>query len=101
MICYILSGSAASGGAQGSEAFPSFYPCLCFKGSDISAGLGTCFQEYERAVIFQLGRLLSGGARGPRSSSSPYSCPFCSGVQTSGDIPAGLGTVELFSPLCF
>ena len=23
------------------------------------------FQEYERAVIFRLGRLLSGGARGP------------------------------------
>ncbi len=41
MSHYILSGSAASGGAQGSESFPSFYPCLCFKGSDISAGLGT------------------------------------------------------------
>ena len=24
-----------------------------------------CDQEYERAVIFRLGRLLSGGARGP------------------------------------
>ena len=24
-----------------------------------------CFQEYERAVIFRLGRLLSGGAKGP------------------------------------
>lgn len=30
--------------------------------------VATCFQvvqEYERAVIFRLGRLLSGGAKGP------------------------------------
>jgi hypothetical protein len=40
MSHYILSGSAASGGAQGSEVFPSFYPYLCFKSGDISAGLG-------------------------------------------------------------
>jgi hypothetical protein len=68
MSHYILSGSAAFGGAQGSEVFPSFYPCLCFKVGDILAGLVTVdlfFQEYERAVIFRLGRLLSGGARGP------------------------------------
>ena len=93
MICYILSGSAASGGAQGSEAFPSFYPCLCFKGSDISAGLGTCFQEYERAVIFQLGWLLSGGSRGPGVSSISLSLSLFSGIREGGDIPAGSAAV--------
>ena len=34
--------------------FP-FSLCLCFK----------VVQEYERAVIFRLGRLVSGGAKGP------------------------------------
>ena len=34
--------------------FP-FSLCFCFK----------IVQEYERAVIFRLGRLLSGGAKGP------------------------------------
>ena len=28
-------------------------------------GTELCLQEYERSVIFRLGRLLSGGARGP------------------------------------
>ena len=27
--------------------------------------ISACLKEYERAVIFRLGRLLSGGARGP------------------------------------
>jgi len=45
-------------GATSSEGLSIFtaFPCVC---------LSQVVQEYERAVIFRLGRLLTGGAKGP------------------------------------
>ncbi len=70
------------------------------EGGDISAGSDTVdllhlcnfdflvffFQEYERAVIFRLDRLLSGGAQ---SAEVSQLLPLCSGIQEGGDILAG------------
>ena len=42
---------------EASNKFCLFYPRLFYH--------QTFIQEYERAVIFRLGRLLTGGARGP------------------------------------
>ena len=43
-----------------------FSLCVCFK----------VVQEYERAVIFRLGRLLHGGSRGPGTSIPNHHCRF-------------------------
>ena len=43
-----------------------FSLCVCFK----------VVQEYERAVIFRLGRLLHGGSRGPGTSMPNHHCRF-------------------------
>jgi hypothetical protein len=65
-------------------------PVSVLEGGDISTQSGTVgllhlsnfdflvffFQEYERAVIFWLGPLLSGGAQSAEVSLSLNSCPF-------------------------
>nr|CAD7457533.1 unnamed protein product [Timema tahoe] len=44
--------------------------CVCFK----------VVQEYERAVIFRLGRLISGGAKGPGNKPCFRSSHPCGGI---------------------
>jgi hypothetical protein len=77
------------------------------EGGDISAGSDTVdllhlcnfdflvffFQEYERAVIFRLGRLLSGGTQIAEVFFISQLLPLCSGIQEGGDILAGLAVL--------
>lgn len=45
-------------------------------------------QEYERAVIFRLGRVVSGGAKGPGINEINQSAFVCDGAYTAATIYA-------------
>ncbi len=97
-----------SGEALGPEVFSSVPIVVSvLEGGDISVGSGTVgllhlsnfeflvsfCQEYERAVIFRLGWLLSGVTRGPEVYSISLYLSLLSGIRKGGDIPAGSAVV--------